>query len=132
MCAWARAVLHVWTAIGQVAGAKMTILLADRYDAQRVLELEKQKWLHEVLVALGANAAIVEAGGMEAKDHLIAFELEVWENADGAVDIRRGNKLVAQWKLPKYVLVKETADKWYYEIHLNEWALPFQVRKGGK
>ena len=110
----------------------MTILLADRCDEQRVIDLERQQWLHEVLVALGANAAIVEAGGMDAKDHLTALEIEVWESAEGAVDIHRRGKLVAQWKLPRLTLVKETADKWYYEIHLNEWALPFQAKKGGK
>jgi hypothetical protein len=110
----------------------MTILLADRCDERRVVELEKQKWLHEVLVALGADATIVEAGEMEAKDHLAALELEVWENADGTIDIHRRGKFVAQWKQPKFILVKETADKWYYEIHTNEWAQPFQAKKGEK
>ena len=109
-----------------------TVLLADRCDEQRIIDLERQKWLHEILVALGADKATIEAGGMDAKDHLVALALEVWENADGTIDVKRGEKLVAQWKLPKLVLIKETAEKWYYEIHLNEWAQPFQVRKGGK
>lgn len=127
-----KVVLYVWIVIGQVVGVKMTILLADRGDERKIVDLERQKWLHEVLIALGADATTIEAGGMEAKDHLAAFELEVWESVDNTVDIHRRGKLIAQWKLPKFILIKETADKWYYEIHLNEWALPFQAKRGGK
>lgn len=108
----------------------MTVVLADRCDEHRVVELEKQKWLHEVLVALGANADVLETGGMDARDHIAALELEVWENGSGEIDIERRGKRVAQWKEPKFILIKETPDKWYYEIHLNEWALPFQAKKG--
>ena len=109
----------------------MTVLLADRLDEQRVIDLERQKWLHEVLIALGADAEIIEAGGLDAKNHLAAYELEVWETYFGTIDIHRKGKLVAQWKVPKIIVIKETAEKWYCEIHLNEWALPFQA-KGGR
>jgi hypothetical protein len=52
----------------------------------------------------------------------------VWDKVSGEVDILRKGKLVAQWKQPKLKLIKEAPGKYYYEIHLNEWALPFQMQ----
>lgn len=105
-----------------------TIVLADRYDEQRVLEEEKRDWLNRVLVALGLSEDLLDSDNL--RDHLTALGLEVWHGiADGSVDMLRNGKLVAQWKHPKFVLIKELSGKYYYELHLNEWALPFQMRK---
>jgi hypothetical protein len=107
-----------------------TVILVDRHDEQRVLEEEKQGWLRRVLVALGMTEDLLDSDDL--RSHLAVAELEVWHGSDGSVDILRRNKLVAQWSSPKFVLVKDSSGKTYYELHLNEWALPFQMHKKGE
>lgn len=102
-----------------------TIVLADRYDEQRVLEEEKSEWLDKVLIALGIDEKLLKSEDL--RQTLMVFELEVWHNCDGSINVYRRDKLVAQWLVPKLILVKDS-NKYYYEIHLNEWALPFQKR----
>jgi hypothetical protein len=106
----------------------MTTLLVDRGDDIEILEKEQQNWLQEVLIALGANKDIIGEPTLEAKTHLNELEIQVWKNFNNTIDIYKKDKLVAQWKLPQYKIIKE-GQKMYYEIKINEWAQPFQLRR---
>lgn len=106
-----------------------SIILADRCDLQRIIKEEKKDWVYNVLIALGADKNIL-ASNEDISEYLSLLEIEVWDNISAnTVDISRKGKLVAQWKIPKFKLVKEGKNKFYYEIQLNEWALPFQMRR---
>lgn len=110
-----------------------TIILADRGDQNKVIEEEKQEWLISVLLALGVRKEALDLDSHELVEYLSMAGIEVWNNHDGSLDVFRfdgedNKKIVAQWKVPDLVLIKDTPRKWYYEIHLNEWALPFQMK----
>jgi hypothetical protein len=102
------------------------IVLADRGSEQKIIEEERQEWLTKVLLAMGVPAKALELNSFDIKNYLTSMEVEVWRNADGSLDVYKNDQTVAQWKIPKLVLIKETPKKWYYEIHLNAWALPLQ------
>jgi hypothetical protein len=111
-----------------------TIVLSDRGDERKIIEEEKQEWLVKVLLALGVNEGALDLEANELVQYLSMAGIEVWSNYDGSLDIFRfdgddNKKMVAQWKVPDLVLIKDTPKKWYYEIHINEWALPFQMEK---
>lgn len=104
------------------------IILVNTEDVTDTIQEEKSSWVNKVLVALGANEERLKE--YDAREYLMGLQLEVWNNLpDGTVDIHRDGKLVAQWKVPKLIKIKEEKNKYYYEIHLNEWALPFQIRR---
>jgi len=130
-------------------GRPVTILV-DIGDEREVIEEERQNWLRRVLVALGADEAVISENTMEAKRHLAELDIIVWRHADGAVRIYRpqyawfevpdekteavaevpvesAQKLVAEWLPPKMVRVKEGGGRQHYRITLREWALPFQM-----
>ena len=108
------------------------IVLADRGEEQKVIEEEKQEWLIRVLLALGVKEeALNELQGSDLIDYLSMASIEVWSNYDGSIEVLRKDKVVAQWRVPELILIK-SAPKWYYEIHLNEWALPFQMQRRRK
>ncbi len=102
------------------------IVLADRGSEQAVAEEEKQEWLNEVLLALDVPVDAFKLELQEMRDYLASIEIEVWEYADGNLDIYKGEDIVAQWKTPEFILIKDTPKKWYYEIHINAWARPLQ------
>jgi hypothetical protein len=102
------------------------LVLADRGDEQKVIEEERQEWLNEVLLALDVPVKAFELEIDEFRDYLNSVEIEIWQNADGTLDVYKDSEIVAQWKEPKLVLIKETPKKWYYEIHIDAWARPLQ------
>lgn len=103
------------------------IILVNTEDLTKTIEEEKDLWVDKVVVALGANRDRLKDD--DVKDYLMSLRLEVWSNlSDGTVDILRDGKLVGQWKAPKLIKRKEPNES-YYEIHLNEWALPFQMQR---
>jgi hypothetical protein len=102
------------------------IILADRGNEQKIIDEEKQEWLTEVLLAMGVPAEAFELESHEIKNYLSGVEIEIWRNVDGTIDVYKSDEIVAQWKVPKLVLIKETPRKWYYEIHINAWARPLQ------
>jgi len=102
------------------------IVLSDRGDEQNVIEEEKQEWLNEVLIALDVPVQAFELDIQDMRDYLISVEIEIWNNHDGTMDVYKGESVVAQWKIPKLILIKETPKRWYYEIHLDSWARPLQ------
>lgn len=102
------------------------IVLADRGDEQNVIEEERQEWLSEVLLALDVPVDAFKLDIDDMRRYLASIEIEVWDNSDGTLDVYKGEDIVAQWKEPRMVLIKETPKKWYYEIHLNSWARPLQ------
>lgn len=109
------------------------VILCDRGDEHVVIEEEKTSWIHDVLVALGVGTEIIEdEDGMVLKHYLDAHAIDVWQDLEsGEVEIHRNDKLVAQWKYPALTLIKESRLKWHYEIKLDEWALPFQMKERG-
>lgn len=107
-------------------GKKSMIVLADRGSEQGVIEEEKQEWLTEVLLALGVPTGAFELESDELRNYLSGIKIEVWNNVSGTLDVYKNNEIVAQWKIPQLVLIKETQKKWYYEIHINAWARPLQ------
>lgn len=126
-----------------------TIILADKQDEANIVEEERHEWLLKVLVALGANLDIIKNNTLEAKNHISSIGLDVILKSDGEIDIYRyeydkalnedgnvtmvekGNYLVAQWLKPKYILRVDGNEK-FYEIHIKEWSLPFQMVKLGE
>ena len=103
----------------------MTILLVDRGDECKVIEQEKNKWVAKNLVALGINEAAQKSDN--SNEYLASLGVEVWQNTKGEVDISRNKKIVAQWKEPQIVLIKENGGL-YYKVSLNEWSLLFPVK----
>lgn len=109
------------------------VILADRYNEHNIINEEKEIWVYDVLVALGADEKVLSSISKEKmSEYLTILEMEVWDNFDETIDIYRKGKLVGQWKKPKLKLIKEGKDKYYYEIHLNEWSLPFQMKRRGE
>jgi hypothetical protein len=119
------------------------IILADKQDEMNVVDEERQIWLQKVLIALGADSEIIKDNTIGAKNHISSLGLDVVLKPDGEIDIMRyeyeqiGEEsvekeeyLVAQWFKPKYIL-KEKDNNKFYEIHIEEWALPFQMANLG-
>ena len=102
------------------------IVLSDRGDEQKVIEEEKQNWLIEVLLAMDVPTKAFELDLEDLRSYLATNGIEVWNNFDGTMDIYADDEIVAQWKTPKLILIKETPSKWYYEIHIDAWARPLQ------
>lgn len=105
------------------------MILTDRGDEERIIKIERQQWLHDVLIALGIKEENL-SDSLETKEHLAVLELEVWAHND-EIEIKKAGKIIAQWKQPK-IIVRNVDKKLYSEIYLNEWAQPFQLRKGGR
>jgi hypothetical protein len=109
------------------------IILVDKGDEQKVIAEEKEEWVYQVLLALGvAEEILVDLNNDDIVSYLTSIKVEIFDNCDGTIDIMREGKVVAQWKVPELILVKEGPRKYYYEIHINEWALPFQMSKREK
>ncbi len=108
----------------------MSTILCNNGDERKTIEEAKEEWVKEVLIALGANEDIfgTDVDLFDSRQYLDALEIEVWPDVSGNINIYRKQKLVAQWKEPKLLLIKEGAEM-YYKITTNEWALPFQMRK---
>jgi hypothetical protein len=110
------------------------VILADIEDHQKIIKEEKEEWIYQVLVALGVpESLIVDSSNEEIIGYLTAVEIEVFDHlGKDSVEISRAGKVVAEWKPPK--LMRKIGDdgKHYYEIHFNEWALPFQMSRRGK
>jgi len=106
------------------------IVLANRYEETKVVEEECAAWVFNVLLALGADEdMLAELDNEDLKEYLQLLEIEVHKKLSNKnVDIFRKDKLVAQWKEPDLILKKD-GNEYYYEIHTNEWALPFQMKK---
>lgn len=103
------------------------IILVNIEDLTDTIEEEKTSWTFKVLKAFGAKEERLKEN--DVKEYLISLKLEVWDNlSERTIDIFRDKKLVAQWKPPKLIRKREN-DEYYYEIHLNEWALPFQMSR---
>lgn len=110
------------------------IILANRGDEQKIVAEEKEEWVYQVLLALGIDEKILtELDNKDIVDFLNTVGIEIFDNlGEESVKIVKNNKTVAEWKQPKFILKKD-GKEYYYEIHLNEWALPFQMsRKGDK
>lgn len=110
------------------------VILANRGDEQKVIAEEKEEWIYQVLVALGVKEEfLIESNNEQVVDYLNTLYIEVFDNrGDESVEIWKNGKVIAEWKQPKLIMKKEGEDI-YYEIHLSEWALPFQMaRKGEK
>lgn len=130
-------------------GRPVTIL-ADVGDEQEVIAEERQNWLHRVLIALGADKEIISSNTMGAKRHLAELDLIVWRHVDGMIRIYRpqyawvempgelegsvteapietDKKLLAEWRPPTLIKVREGNGRQHYRITLREWALPFQM-----
>lgn len=105
------------------------IILVNKEDLFETIEEEKSIWVFEVLVALGIEEdKLANLSDWDLKIFLAQNEIEIWGKPKGEVDILRSDKLVAQWKEPKFVVKSDEEGK-FYEVKLNHWALPFQVKK---
>ena len=111
----------------------MSIILADKEDYQKVINEEKEEWIYQVLVGLGVNEELlVESVNEDIISHLTSLSIEIIDFLDTEnIKIMRENKIVAEWKYPKLILKKEE-NRLYYEIYINEWALPFQMKNRSK
>lgn len=110
------------------------VILADRGDEQKIIIEEKEKWVNQVLLAIGIEETVLNnLPREEVVEYLNSQYIEVIDNlGEESIDIFKNSKKIASWSSPKIILRKEN-NKYFYEIHLKEWALPFQMlRKGEK
>lgn len=107
------------------------VILCNRGDEHEIIEEEKVIWIRDVLVAIGVPEDIVDdEDKMTLKHYLDAHMIDVWQNLeDGSATVHRDDKLIGEWKYPKLTLKQEGKGKWFYEIKLQEWALPFQMKE---
>ncbi len=129
----------------------MVEILCNIGDEREVIEEERQDWLQKVLVALGADPEIISENSMKAREHIMFLELDVFSNVDGSIKIYRPEhitfeypsedpereyeevtvearqKLVAEWKEPELIRIRDEEGE-YYKIILSEWALPLQMK----
>jgi hypothetical protein len=111
----------------------MSVILANKEDYQKVINEEKEEWIYQVLIGLGVNEELlINSTNEEIISHLTSLGIEILDFLDiENIKIMRENKIVAEWKYPKLILKKENS-KLYYEIYINEWALPFQMKNRSK
>jgi len=100
------------------------IILADRGDEQKVIKEEREEWVNKVLISLGITQEIFQERE-QCRNYMLSLDIEMWENEKKEITIYHRDKLVAEWKQPKLVLIKEPKSM-YYEIHLKCWARPLQ------
>ena len=111
-----------------------TIILADRGEEGKIIEEEREEWVYQVLVALGVEEdVLVENSNEVVLEYCKSIGIEVIKNlGEDTISIFKNRNLVAEWKVPNLIFKKE-GKEYFYEIHLNEWALPFQqIRRGEK
>lgn len=119
----------------------MTEILCDVGDETSIIEEERQIWLTKVLVSLGADEDIISRNTIAAKEHIMFLGFDIQTHINGTIKIYRpenitfelpedeidveiNQKLIAEWKKPTLIRIKESPGKYYYKITLNEWALP--------
>jgi len=104
------------------------IILADKGQEQKILNQEKNEWVRNILFALNLPNEIFNLNNEQFKEYLDNHEIEIWSYYNGYLDIYKQNKIIAQWKDVKFILIKNNKNpkKSYYEIHVNEWAQPLQ------
>lgn len=100
-------------------------ILADRGDERKIIQEEKEEWLADVLLAMEIPKELFDLNIEDMKEYLSTINVEIWENHDETLDIYKNDEIVAQWKKPKLILIKDKP-RWYYEIHINAWARPLQ------
>ena len=107
------------------------VILADIEDYQKIIAEEKEEWIYQVLVALGIpEELIVDSSNEEVLDYITANNIEIFDHvAEESVEILREGKVVAEWKAPKLVRKIDDKGTHYYEVSINEWALPFQMSR---
>jgi hypothetical protein len=107
----------------------MSIILANRGDEQKIIEEEKEEWIYQVLIALGIPEKIlVDLDNEEVVEYIASRGIEVFTHLGiGKVEIWKDGQTIAEWREPKLIMKKDK--EYYYEIHLNEWALPFQQER---
>lgn len=104
------------------------IILCNRGEEYKIIYEEKEEWIYQVLLKLGIKEDIlVDLDNENLISYLTSLDIEIFDNVDETIEIYKNFKLVAQWKIPRLVLRKENK-KLYYEIHLNEWALPLREK----
>lgn len=111
-----------------------TIILANRGEETKIIEEEKEEWIYQVLVALGVGEDfLVENSNEIVIEYCKSIQIEVIKNlGEETVAIFKNGKIIAEWNRPNLILKKDK-DGFFYEIYLNEWALPFQqIRKGDR
>lgn len=111
-----------------------TIILANRGEETKIIEEEKEEWIYQVLVALGVGEDfLVENSNVSVIEYCKSIQIEIIKNlGEETVVIFKNGKTIAEWNKPNLFLKKDK-DGLFYEIHLNEWALPFQqIRKGDR
>jgi hypothetical protein len=93
------------------------IILADRYDANIIIQEEKEYWVIEMLLLLGVKNDEIENINHDA---LYKCNIQVWDCMDnGDVEIKKENILVAKWYAPKLLPKYNSDNSIYYEIHLD-------------
>lgn len=100
------------------------ILLCDIKDYNETIADLRHEWLIEVLLRLGLEEDhIVEPIPRETQKALALNKIEVYDsNSSDKLDIYYDGEMIAQWKDPKRIRIREKDGKEYYQVHLNFWA----------
>ena len=102
-------------------------ILSNKGEEQEAIMEARQEWLIDVLLAFSVPEEAFDLEDDEIRQYMQTAGIEVWYHHDGSVSVERNGKLVAEWKSPEFTLIKEGKEL-YYEIHVQEWALPFQMQ----
>lgn len=93
------------------------IILADRYNAQDVIQEEKRQWVTTLLIMLGVPEEEIYE---ESRDIINQFGIQVWDHLDnGDVEILQNGMLVGKWYAPRLEPKYDENKIIYYEIHLD-------------
>lgn len=107
----------------------MTVILVDRHKAKDVENEEKAKWLRSILeqinVPLDNWPAIPSMDNLRKMRVLLkSLSIDIIDDSDEGLDVYWNDKLIAEWKRPRYVLRENKKERdpqfrFYFEMHLK-------------
>jgi len=100
------------------------ILLCDIKDYNETIEELRHEWLTEILLRLGLDEShIIEPIPRKTQEALGRGKIEVYDsNSSSKLDIYYDSEMIAQWKDPKRIRIREKDGKEHYQVHLNFWS----------
>jgi len=102
----------------------MKPVLCNIEDYNEVVDNLRYEWISDVLLNLGIEEEhILNPTPRITREHLLMNKVELYDSSSsGKVDIYFDQELIAQWKDPKRIRIREKDGEEYYQIHLNCWS----------
>ena len=107
----------------------MTVILVNQQDALEVENEEKINWALSLLETMGlpVNEWAIEPtmeNLRKIRNVLKSKDIDVIDDTSGGLEIYFQNKLIGEWRKPRYVLREDSKEKsihyrYYLEMHIN-------------